>query len=105
MSGHRVRHVVLVKFKPETTDAQRVEFIRRSGWSRTHSFVTNYTSGAKVVPNPYAASNTDEWDWAMTLDFDEDDVLTYRDHPEHRLVGPTVGAYAERYAILDFVID
>ena len=41
----------------------------------------------------------------MTLDIAEDDVLRYRDDPVHRAVGPAVSKYAERYAILDFVID
>ena len=35
----------------------------------------------------------------------EGDVLRYRDDPIHRAVGPAVSKYAERYAILDFVID
>lgn len=100
-----MRHVVLVKFKDTATPEQREEFIKRSQWSLEADYVTGYTSGWGVQPNPYASSNSDGWDWGMTLDIAESDVLTYKDDPVHRAVGPAVSQYAERFAILDFVID
>ena len=100
-----VRHVVLVRFRDDATDEQRAEFIRRSQWSLEADYVSGYVSGWGVQPNPYGGSNSAEWDWGMTLDVSEDDVLRYRDDPVHRAVGPAVSKYAERYAILDFVID
>lgn len=100
-----VRHVVLVKFREETTAAQRDEFIRRSQWSREADYVDGYVCGLPVQPNPYAAAASEEWDWGMTLDIAEADVERYRDDPVHQSVGADVGAYAERYAILDFLID
>jgi len=104
-NGPMVRHVVLVKFKEQTTDAQRNEFIARSQWSLGADYVTGYVSGWPVEPNPYAASATEDWDWGMTLDFAEADVHRYKDDPRHKAVGADVGSYAERYAILDFIID
>ena len=100
-----VRHIVLVKFRADATAEQRAEFIRRSQWSRQADYVSGYVCGSGVQPNPYASSKTDEWDWGMTLDLDEADVERYKDDPVHRAVGPDVGQYAERYAILDFVVD
>lgn len=100
-----VRHVVLVKFHEDTTADQRAEFISRSRWSRSADYVTGYVCGLPVRPNPYAADGTDDWDWAMSLDIAEADVERYRDDPIHQAVGADVGAYAQSYAILDFVID
>ncbi|MEM7288301.1 MAG: Dabb family protein [Actinomycetota bacterium] len=100
-----VRHVVLVRFRDDATEEQRAEFIRRSQWSLEADYVSGYVSGWGVDPNPYGGSATDDWHWGMTLDVAEGDVLRYRDDPIHRAVGPAVSKYAERYAILDFVID
>ena len=100
-----VRHVVLVRFRDDATEEQRAEFIRRSQWSLEADYVSGYVSGWGVDPNPYSGSATDEWHWGMTLDIAEADVHRYRDDPVHRAVGPAVSKYAERYAILDFVID
>ena len=100
-----VRHVVLVRFKDDATDEQRAEFISRSQWSREADYVTGYVCGSPVEPNPYAASASETWDWGMTLDLAEADVLRYKDDPRHRAVGAAVSKYAERYAILDFIID
>lgn len=100
-----VRHIVLVKFNDEATDEQRAEFVRRSQWSLEADYVTGYTSGWPVEPNPYAASNSEEWDWGMTLDIAEADVDRYKNDPRHKAVGPAVSQYSERYAILDFVIE
>jgi hypothetical protein len=99
-----VRHVVLVKFKDDATAEQRAEFVQRSQWSVDVDYVHGYTSGWPVEPNPYASSATEEWDWAMTLDIAESDVLRYKNDPLHAAVGRDVSKYAERYAILDFVI-
>ncbi len=100
----RVRHIVLVKFREDASLEERGEFVARSQWSRRADYVSGYTCGSGVQPSPYAAA-TDEWDWAMTLDLDEADVTRYRDDPVHRAVGADVGRYAERYAIIDVVID
>lgn len=100
-----VRHTVLVRFRDDATPEQRAEFIRRSGWSLEADYVTGYASGWGVDPNPYAASASDEWHWGMTLDIAESDVIRYKEDPRHRAVGQAVSHYAERYAILDFVLD
>jgi hypothetical protein len=101
----RVRHVVLVKFRDEATAEQRDEFISRSQWSRNVDYVTGYVFGRPVQPNPYAGAASEDWDWGMTLDMAQADVERYRDDPIHQAVGAEVGAYAESYSILDFVID
>ena len=67
---------------------QRAEFIRRSQWSLDAEYVDGYVSGWGVDPNPYTSSATDEWDWGMTLDIAESDVMRYCNDPLHRAVGP-----------------
>jgi hypothetical protein len=100
-----VRHVVLVKFREDSTAEQRAEFIARSQWSLEADYVSGYVSGWGVQPNPYPSSASDDWDWGMTLDIAESDVDTYKHDPIHRAVGPAVSKYAQGYAILDFIID
>ena len=104
-AARTVRHVVLVRFRDDATPDQRAEFIRRSQWSLEADYVTGYVSGWGVDPNPYRSSATEEWHWGMTLDIAEADVQRYRDDPRHRAVGPAVSKYAERYALLDVIID
>jgi len=96
--------MVFVKFREDASAEQREEFISRSQWSRGVDYVSGYVCGFPVQPNPYPASG-EEWDWGMALDLDESDVERYRDDPIHQAVGADVGGYAERYAILDFVIE
>ena len=103
--GRTVRHIVLVKFRDDATAGQRAEFINRSQWSRNADYVRGYVCGDPVQPNPYAGAGSDEWDWGMTLDIAEADVERYRDDPIHQAVAAGVGAYAQRYAILELVID
>ena len=100
-----VRHVVLVKFRETATEAQRQLFIDRSNWGRHAEYVSGYTCGWGVSDNPYASSATDAWDWGMTLDLDEADVQRYATDPIHREVGQAVQGIAEKYAILDFVME
>jgi hypothetical protein len=104
-ASRKIRHVVLVKFRASATPGQRAEFIARSQWSRCAEYVTGYVCGLPVQPNPYAGAASDEWDWGMTLDMAETDVERYRDDPVHQAVAADVGTYAERYSILDFIID
>ena len=98
-----VRHVVLVKFREDITESDRARFIERSQWSREAAYVSDYTCGFAVQPNPYPTNQ--EWDWGMILDIAESDVERYRDDPVHQAVGREVAGFAERYAILDFVIS
>ncbi len=104
-AARTVRHVVLVRFRDDATAEQRAEFIQRSQWSLEAEYVAGYVCGWGVDPNPYSSSASEDWHWGMTLDIAESDVERYRDDPVHRAVGPAVSKYAERYAILDFVID
>jgi hypothetical protein len=103
-ASRTVRHVVLVKFRDDVTPEQRTEFINRSQWSRQADYVSGFVCGLPVRPNPYTGA-TEDWDWGMCLDIAEADVERYRDDPVHQAVGAEVGGYAERYSILDFVID
>jgi hypothetical protein len=100
-----VRHVVLVKFRDDASNEQKAKFIRHSQWSLGVDYVSGYVSGWPVEPNPYAGSATESWDWAMTLDITESDVERYKEDPLHTAVDKNVTRCAERYAILDFVID
>jgi len=57
-----------------------------------------------VQPNPYPAQ-PDEWDWGMSLDMAREDVERYRDDPTHGAIPQEVIEAAEKFAILDFVIE
>ena len=99
-----VRHIVLVKFRSDAPDSLRQELIERSQWSRKADYVSNYVCGHGVQPNPYPAQ-PDEWDWGMSLDMAREDVERYRDDPTHGAIPQEVIEAAEKFAILDFVIE
>ena len=103
-TSRTVRHVVLVKFKPEASLEHREELMRLSQWGRNAEYVAGYKCGVAVKPNPYAGQ-TEEWDWGMSLDLSEDDVNRYRDDPVHEAIPEEVIACAEKFEILDFIID
>ena len=103
-TGRTVRHIVLVKFREDAPEEMRQELIRLSQWSRKADYVSGYVCGSGVQPNPYAGQG-DEWDWGMSLDMAEEDVERYRDDPMHVAIPQEVIACAEKFAILDFVID
>jgi len=96
---------VLVKFRDDISAADRERFIERSQWGRETDYVSGYTCGTPVKPDPYPGVSGCEWDWGMTLDIAESDVERYRDDPVHRAVGQEVAAFAARVEILDFLID
>ncbi len=100
----KVRHVVLVKFRSDIGEAEREKFLERVKSVRALSFVTGLVSGWGFEPNQYDAAS-EPWDWGFTLDLDEDDVVRYATDSLHRSVGEEVGGLAEKYAILDFVVD
>ena len=102
-ASRRVRHVVLVKFREDATEAERAELVERSQWGRHADYVTGYQCGFPVQPNPYPDGGA--WDWGMILELDEADVERYRDDPVHQAVGAAVSGFAERFAVLDFVIE
>ena len=66
--------------------------------------MSSYTSGHAINPNPYSGQ-TEEWDWGMSLDLLESDVTRYRDDPVHLSIPAEVIDSAEKFAILDFIID
>ncbi|GEM_PF-3330012 len=105
MSGDRkVRHIVLVKFKSSASEKLKSELIRLSQWGKKAAYVSSYTSGHAINPNPYSGQ-TEEWDWGMSLDLLESDVTRYRDDPVHQSIPAEVIDSAEKFAILDFIID
>ena len=97
-----VRHVVLVKFREDADEETRQELIELSQWSRKAEYVSGYVCGHGVQPNPYAGQ---DWDWGMSLELAEKDVERYRDDPTHGAIPPEVIACAEKFAVLDFVIE
>jgi hypothetical protein len=99
-----VRHIVLVKFRDDAPEEMRRELIKLSQWGRHADYVSGYVCGHGVQPNPYAG-NGDEWDWGMSLDMPEDAVERYRDDPTHAAIPAEVIACAEKFAILDFVMQ
>ncbi|HUN38280.1 MAG TPA: Dabb family protein [Trebonia sp.] len=92
-----IRHVVLVKWKPEAT-AEQKQFVA----TELAALPTLVTSIIGFALGPDAGINEGNADFAITADFeDEAGYLEYRDHPDHREIvtkhfGPLV---ANRTAI------
>jgi hypothetical protein len=99
-----VRHIVLIKFREDASEEARQELINLSQWSRKADYVSGYACGWGVEPNPYAGAG-DEWDWGMSLDLSEEDVARYSDDPTHSAIPQEVIDCAEKFAILDFVME
>src|SRR5689334_5194450 len=91
------RHVVLMRWKPEATEAQRTavadalaKLPGRIPELRSYSFGTD------------AGVNDGNYDFAVVADCDDvDDYLVYRDHPDHQAairdhIGPIL---ADRVAV------
>jgi len=100
----KVRHVVLVKFPDDITKEDQERFIKKATWGKGAAYVSGFASGFGVDPNPWADSS-EAWDWALTLDVDEVDVAKHATDPVHTAAGEAIAHIAERYAILDFIIE
>ena len=91
------RHVVMLRWKPDATSAQR--FAVQASLSELPGLIPeirNYLIGTD------ARVNEGNFDLVIVADFEDvDDYLVYRDHPEHQAVireriGPIL---AERAAV------
>ncbi len=74
-----IRHVVLLRWRPDLTEARMDDFLSALRSLPAHiDVVRDYRVGSDVG---LAEGN---WDFAIVADFDSvDDYLTYRDHPAH----------------------
>ena len=92
-----MRHVVCFRFNPGTTAAQVGALV--DGLRELPGLIPEIVD-YRVGPD--AGINEASWDFAVTADFaNADDLITYRDHPEHQariqsLVAPIA---AERVAV------
>lgn len=97
-----VRHVVMLKFKPDTP-VEAVDALRAAlaELPRLVPSIIDYQFG------PDLASASTNFDFAVTAVFhDLDGYVTYRDHPEHvRVVQTCIAPYLAERAAAQFAID
>ena len=103
-TNRMVRHIVLVKFREDAPDALKQELIRLSQWSRDADYVSGYVCGWGIQPNLYPGAG-EEWDWGMSLDMAEEDAKRYAEDPTHMAIPQEVIDCAEKFAILDFLME
>lgn len=91
-----IRHIVLLKFKPESTAAQRAELIQLIEGLKNIDVVRRLDYGDNLSPAPGA------FDSALVVDFDDEAALrAYNVHPIHRPVGKLAVELCE-LTVLDF---
>lgn len=99
-----IRHIVLTKFKPETTEAEIAEiYAGLSALTDNLSGAHNFTGGRSQSPEQIERG----YMHGFVIDFDTwGDLKVYAEHPEHRalglqLVNNAVGAN-EGILVVDF---
>ena len=88
-----IRHIVLVRFKPDTTEAQI------SGILQGLATLTALLSGARnfVGGRSTSPENLERgYHHGFTMDFDTwSDLALYADHPGHKALGADIVSHAE----------
>jgi hypothetical protein len=97
-----IRHVVMLKWKPETTQAE-VETLR-SALAELPALVPSIVDYAFGTDLGSAPTN---FDFAVSAVFhDLDGYVTYRDHPEHvRVVQAFIAPHLAERAAVQFALD
>jgi hypothetical protein len=95
-----IKHVVMVKFKPEVTQEQQAEFAKKV------PEVLGQIPGAKNITLGLALAVEGEppYDGATFMDFDDEAQLkAYLDHPMHQAVDAQARAMCSDYLIMNFL--
>jgi hypothetical protein len=93
-----ITHVVLFKFKPETTEAQRQQLTEGlGGLPQLIEEIREFRFGADVIHSERS------YDLGLVSSFDDLDALQrYQVHPEHQKVVAHVKAIASGVVSVDF---
>jgi hypothetical protein len=93
-----IRHIVLFKFKPETTPAEREQFIAdMRQLADKVEVVQRLEVGLNFTDSPRAC------DIALTVDFaDKDALQVYADHPNHLPVKQRAGELCSATYVVDY---
>ena len=95
-----IKHIVLLKFKPEATAEQRREVIEDlRALPGQIDVIREYEAGEDVLKSPRS------WDAALVGTYDSLEALkTYSDHPAHLAVVQKIRAISEGVASVDFEV-
>ena len=93
-----IKHIVFLKFTPETSVQQRQEIIEElRALPKQIDVIREYEVGADVLKAPRS------WDVALIGTYDSLEALkTYNDHPAHVAVVQKIRAISEGAASVDF---
>ena len=95
-----IKHIVMVKFKPEVSQEQQAEFAKKV------PEVLAKIPGAKNITLGLALAVESEprYDGATFMDFDDEAQLkAYLDHPMHQAVDAQARAMCSDYLIMNFL--
>jgi uncharacterized protein (DUF1330 family) len=98
--GKMIKHIVMVKFKPEVSQEQQAEFAKK-----VPEVLANIP-GAKNITLGLALAVEGEprHDGATFMDFDDEAQLkAYLDHPMHQAIDAQGRAMCSDYLIMNFV--
>jgi hypothetical protein len=96
-----IRHVVMIKFKPEFDQSSREDWAERARkMPQEIAEIRSFTLGFDV----FGVERS--WDAAIVADFDTiEDVRTYAVHPAHLPVSAISVPNSEHMVSVDFVLD
>jgi hypothetical protein len=95
-----IRHVVMFKFKAETSETERTTFVSMLfKLAEDIDFVRQLEVGENVVPSSRAC------DVVLMVDVDDEQALqSYGDHPLHQPVKQMAGQICEASYVVDYVL-
>lgn len=95
-----IRHIVLFKFKAETTSEQRASFISGlRGLPAKIDLLRLVDVGENITESPRA------FDVSLIVDVDDEAALkAYAAHPDHQPIIKMAGEYCEMSKLVDYVM-
>ena len=96
-----IKHIVMVKFKPEVSQEQQGEAAKKTGEALAQ------IPGAKNITMGLALAVEGEppYDGATLIDFDDEAQLkAYLDHPAHKAVDAQARAMSSDYLVVDYLL-
>jgi hypothetical protein len=95
-----IRHIVLFKFKAETTPEQRASFVSGlRGLPARIDILRHVEVGENITDSPRA------FDISLMVDVDnEADLKAYAAHPDHQPIIKMAGEFCEISKLVDYVM-
>jgi hypothetical protein len=96
--GKMIKHIVMVKFKPEVSQQQQAEAAKKSGEALAQ------LPGVKnlIIGPALPIEGTPRYDAVLLIDFDDEAQLkAYLEHPTHKAVDAQVLAMCSDGLIID----